>query len=173
MPLRRLVISLLLGWLSLPALADGLYDVELIVFRQGGQVLPASQPAADDWASGATRCGPDTLQAHAPDAQAARLRSAGYQILLHQHWTQPVYGTSSKVAVSSGENSLDLYPVQAVIDLSAPDDLYLDARIWANQFDESGLVSQSEQISQRLRIQPGKLHYLDHASLGALIRINQ
>lgn len=168
-PLRFL--PLLMALLAPTALAERLYEVELIIFRQGSQVLPASQPAAEDWASGANRLGMESQRSTSLDGEVAKLKSsANYQVLLHQAWQQTLRASSERVAFTSGEGSFDQYPVQGVIGLSLAETLELEADIWVNQLDEQGLLLQSERLRQSRRLTPGELTYLDHGSIGALIR---
>lgn len=46
-------LALLLSLAAPAAFAGGPYQVELVVFRQAGDAVPSSQPAPDDWATGA------------------------------------------------------------------------------------------------------------------------
>lgn len=165
------LLPLLLALLAPAALADRLYEVELILFRQASP-LPASQPAPEDWASGATRIGIESLRSTSLDSEASRLNaSQHYQVLLHQAWQQPVQGPATKVAISSGEPSFEQYPAQGVISLTLGDTLDLNVDLWVNQLDEHGLLLQSERLRQESRMKAGELTYLDHGSLGALIRV--
>jgi len=169
-PLRFL--PLLMALLAPTALAERLYEVELILFRQGGQVLPASQPAAEDWASGSDRLGLESQRSTSLDGEAAKLKASGhYQVLLHQAWQRSLRANMERASFTSGEGSFDQYPVQGVIGLSLGETLELDVDIWVNQLDEQGLLLQSERLRQSRRLKAGELTYLDHGSLGALIRV--
>ena len=47
----------------------------------------------------------------------------------------------------------------------------MDADFWVNQFDADGLVTASERIKHSSRLKNGQLTYLDHGSLGLLIKV--
>lgn len=166
-------LPLLLSLLSPLALADRLYEVEIIVFSQGGQPLPASQPAPDDWAAGAQPLGAGSERPLALSSEASRLTPAkGYQVLLHQAWQQTLGSTPVTVAFSNGEASFAHYPVQGTLELKSVRFVDLDARIWVNRFDADGLLTGSEHLHQGARLKNGELTYLDHGSIGALIRVS-
>lgn len=165
-------LPLLLSLLSPLALADRLYEVELIVFRQSAQPLQASQPAPDDWAAGTRPLGAGSERPLALTGEAARLTPAkGYEVLLHQAWQQTLGSVPSSVAFRGGEASFAHYPVQGTLELKAVRFVDLDARIWVNQFDADGLLTGSEQLKQSARLKDGELTYLDHGSIGALVRV--
>ena len=46
-------LLMLLCLMAPQAFADGLFQIEVIVFRQAGEALSSSQPAPDDWSVGA------------------------------------------------------------------------------------------------------------------------
>ena len=78
-------LALMLALLAPSAFADGLYQVELILFRQSGEATPASQPAPDDWANGAQSLASVGERATALNGEAAKLNPGnGYQVLLHR-----------------------------------------------------------------------------------------
>lgn len=169
-PLRFL--PLLMALLAPTALAERLYEVEMIIFRQGSQVLPASQPVAEDWASGSNRLGMESQRSTSLDSQADKLKASGnYQVLLHQAWQQTLRANMEQVSFTQGDGSFDQYPVQGVIGVSLAETLELEADIWVNQLDEQGLLLQSERLRESRRLSPGELTYLDHGSIGALIRV--
>lgn len=47
----------------------------------------------------------------------------------------------------------------------------MDADFWVNQFDADGLATASERIKHSSRLKNGQLTYLDHGSLGLLIKV--
>jgi hypothetical protein len=168
--LPLILLSLLNGS---PAVAAGWYQVEMIVFRQAGETTPAGQTAPDDWAKGAQPIDPTQERATALDSQAEKLNPAnGYQVLLHQAWTQELGSEASSVALHSGNPRFDHYPVEGTLSLVQARYIDLTADLWINKFDESGLLLSSERLKQGSRLQIGKLTYLDHGNLGILIRIN-
>ncbi|MCU9950034.1 peptidoglycan binding protein CsiV [Pseudomonas solani] len=166
-------LALMLALLAPSAFADGLYQVELILFRQSGEATPASQPAPDDWANGAQGLDSVGERATALNGEAAKLNAGnGYQVLLHKAWSQSVGANPSRVAISTGDQQLGHFPVEGTVTLSQV--RYTDVAVdfWVNQFDGSGLLSGSERIKQGTRLKNGELTYLDHSSLGVLIRIS-
>ncbi|PZP22865.1 MULTISPECIES: CsiV family protein [Pseudomonas] len=169
MPLLRL-FPLLLALLAPAAFADGTYQVEVILFRQAPAV-DASQPAPDDWAAGATPLSSEA--ARALDSQAAKLTAGkGYQVLMHKAWQQNIGATPSKVAVSAGSEQLGHFPVEGTLSLSQVRFVDVEADFWVNQFDGQNLIAASEHLKQTSRLKIGELTYLDHSSLGLLVRVS-
>lgn len=168
------LIPLLLCLLAPTAFAEGMYQIELIVFRQAGEALNSSQTAPDDWAMGAT---PTTgsERGTALNAEAAKLSPGnGYEVLLHKAWAQNLSSTPSKVALSTGNEQFGHYPVEGSLSLSEQERLVdLEANLWVNRFDNDGLLSGSERVRQRSRLKLGELTYLDNGSLGLLIKVTQ
>lgn len=156
-----------------PAFAAGLYQVEVIVFRQAGEPIPASQPAPEDWSQGAQPIDASRERSTALNSEAGKLNPAnGYQVLLHKAWSQNLDGNASSVALSSGNEQFGHFPVEGTLRLSQARFIDLEADLWVNQFDDSGLLSSSERIKQGSRLKSGELTYLDHGSLGLLIRVS-
>lgn len=168
---RHLALALLL--LAPAAFAEGLHQVELIVFRQAGEPVPASQVAPDDWAGGAQSLSADNLRGTALNGEAAKLTAAnGYQVLLHQAWQQNLGATPSKVALSDGQEQFGHFPVEGNLSLQQARFIDVDADLWINQFDADGLLIGSERLKQGSRLKTGELTFLDHGSLGLLIKIS-
>jgi hypothetical protein len=168
--LPLILLSLLSG---APAVAANEYQVELIVFRQAGEALPASQTAPNDWAKGAQPIDPTQERVTALGSQAEKLNPAnGYQVLLHQAWAQELGSEASSVALHSGNPRFGHYPIEGTLSLVQARYIDLTVDLWINRFDESGLLISSERLKQGSRLQTGKLSYLDHGNLGILIRIN-
>lgn len=166
-------LTLLLACIAPMAMADGLYQVEVIFFRQAGEVIPASQLAPEDWAVGSQALAAGSERGTALNNEAAKLIPAnGYQVLLHQAWAQTIGATPVKTALTSGNQAFGHYPIEGTLALSADPTINLQANLWINQIDQEGLVTGSEQLKQSIRLQTGKLTYIDHGSLGLLIRVN-
>ncbi|CAD5108822.1 CsiV family protein [Zestomonas carbonaria] len=164
-------LALLLALFAPLALADGQYQVELIIFRQAGDPVPASQPAPDDWASGAQSIA-GSERATALDGAAAKLNpNNGYQVLLHKAWTQNLSSVPSKVAVSTGDQQFGHFPVEGTVSLSQERVAEANLDFWINRFDADGLLTSSERLKQSARLKNGELNYLDHSNLGVLIKI--
>ncbi|PAU66396.1 hypothetical protein BZL41_01965 [Pseudomonas sp. PIC25] len=172
MPALR-YIALLLIFLAPTAFADRLYQVELILFRQAGETIPSSQPAPEDWAAGAQRLGAGSERATALNNEAAKLTPAnGYQVLLHQAWQQMLGATPSKIIVSTGQEQFGHFPVEGTLSMNQNRLVDLEAEFWVNQFDADGVLVGSEYMKQGSRLKNGELTYLDHGSLGLLIRVS-
>lgn len=168
--LPLILLSLLSG---APAVAADWYQVEMIVFRQAGEAVPAGLTAPDDWAKGAQPIEPTQERATALDGQAKKLNPAnGYRVLLHKAWTQELGSETSSVALHTGNPRFGHYPVEGTLSLVQARYIDLTADLWINRFDESGLLISSERLKQGSRLQTGKLTYLDHGNLGVLVRIS-
>lgn len=169
--LLPLILLSLLG--TTPAFAAGLYQVEVIVFRQAGEPIPAGQPAPDDWNRGAAPIDASRERATALNNQASKLVPAnGYRVLLHKAWSQSLDGNGSSVALSTGTEQFGHFPVEGSLTLKQGRFIDLEAELWINQFDEGGLLSSSERLKQGGRLKSGELTFLDHGSLGLLIRVS-
>lgn len=152
--------------------ADDLYRVEMLIFRQSDTSIPAKNPAPDQWA-GHARTANDTQQVTALDAEAGKLiEGNGYQLLFHQAWNQTFGRTPDSVAISAGEEYFGHYPLEGTVTFSRPDQFAdIGLTLWVNQFSSDGFISGSEQLKQRSRLKPNTLTYLDHDSLGVLVRL--
>lgn len=166
-------LALLLSLLSPLVQAAGLYQIEVIVFRQAGQQIPASQLAPDDWAIGSQTLAAGSERGTALNDEAAKLTpNNGYQVLLHQAWSQNLTASPSTVALTAGNQAFGRYPLEGTLSLSEERLIDLGIDLWVNQFDAEGLLTGSERLKQSTRIATGKLTYVDHGSLGLLIRVN-
>lgn len=155
-----------------PAVAESLYQVEVIVFRQNAEQLFTARPAPDDWAQGAQPVSADIERATTLDTEASKLNPGnGYQVLLHKAWAQPISATPGSMALSTGDEQFGHFPVEGTLTLKQDGLIDLDANLWINQFDESGLLNSSELFKHSIRLQNGELTFLDHGSLGMLVRI--
>lgn len=158
---------------STAALAETMYQVEVIVFRQTTQQLAAARPAPDDWAQGALPIDPNQERATSLNNEAGKLTPAnGYNVLLHKAWAQSIGTSPASVALSTGTEQFGHFPVEGTLNLKQDRLIDLDAKLWVNRFDDRGLLSSSELIKHSVRLQSGELTYLDHGSLGLLVRIN-
>ncbi len=165
-------LFLLLCLMAPTAFADGLYQIELIVFRQSGETLSASQPAPDDWAVGAMPIAGNE-RGTALNEEAARLSPGnGYQVLLHKAWAQHLGAVPEKSWLGTGNEQFGHFPVEGIVSLSEQQRLVdLEADFWINRFDNDGLLTGSERVRQKSRLKLGELTYLDNGSLGVLVKI--
>ncbi len=166
-------VALLLSLVAPMAFADGLYQVELIIFRQAGEAIPASQTAPDDWAAGVQGSAADNARGTALNGEAAKLnQNNGYTVLLHQAWQQSMGEAPTKIAVNTGNQQFGHYPVEGTLTLKQARFVDLEADFWLNQFDATGTLTASERLKRTARLKTGELTYLDHTNLGMLIRIS-
>lgn len=184
---NRLLVSPLLAAAllgsSLLAQAEQ-YLVELVVFTQpSAQLVPAAAPG-HDWAERAVMLD-DTVRSdvrsidptrHQLGSDASKLQSSGYQIKLHRAWTQPADDHVS-VALTQGENLAAvnedaLYPVQGLVNLTG-EPLTARVTLWLNHATASMAEPVSERLQTTRRLRLDETHYLDHHSLGALIRVSR
>ncbi|WP_373388598.1 CsiV family protein [Pseudomonas alcaligenes] len=167
-------LLLLLCLLAPQAFADGLFQIEVIVFRQAGEALSSSQPAPDDWAVGASPIAGNE-RGTALNDEAAKLNPGnGYQVLLHKAWAQNLTAAPSKAALSTGDEQFGHFPVEGVVSLSEQQRLVdLEADFWINRFDADGLLTGSERVRQKTRLKLNELTYLDNGGLGVLVKVTQ
>lgn len=171
--LALLPLALLCLLSSTVALAESLYQVEVIVFRQAGEPISAGQLPPDNWAQNALPVDSNNSRSTALNAEAGKLRPAsGYQVLLHQAWSQRLGESSSQVAISTGNQQFGHYPVEGTLSLKAGRLIELESDVWINQFDANGSLSDSERIKQSSRLKNGELTFVDSGSVGLLIRVS-
>ncbi|MFP6849339.1 MAG: CsiV family protein [Pseudomonas sp.] len=170
--LTLLPLILLCTLNSSAALAESLYQVEVIVFRQSVDTISAGQLPPDNWEQDALPVDANNSRSTALNAEADKLNpSSGYQVLLHQAWVQSLGDSSSSVAIHTGDEQFGHYPVEGRISLKDGRLIELESDIWVNQFDANGSLSDSERIKQSSRLKSGELTFVDNGSLGMLIRV--
>ncbi|KAF1056477.1 MAG: hypothetical protein GAK44_00228 [Pseudomonas delhiensis] len=166
-------LLLLLALFAPLGFADDLYQVELILFQQDGDAVYASQPAPDDWAKGAQPLSEDSRRPTAMDAQANKLRTTqGYQVLMHKAWRQSIGDTPVKIALSEGTQQDGHAPVEGTLTLRLQRFVDTQADFWVNRFDNAGFLAQSQHMVQDVSLKNSVLAYLDHPSLGMLIKVS-
>lgn len=166
------LLPLLFALLAPAAFAEGLYQVELILFRQPGDPLPAGQPPAENWAAGAQTLNDTNRRTPSLDKQAAKLsKTNGYKVLLHQAWQQQLGSAPSRMALSIGKEHHGHYPIEGTLALTQGRYLDVTAEFWINRFDNTGFLAGSERLKQTSRISSGQLTFLDHGNLGLLILV--
>lgn len=169
--LLPLILLCLFG--STAALADRLYQVEVIVFRQAATPISAGQLPPENWAQNALPVDASNSRSTALNAEAGKLSPAnGYQVLLHQAWFQNLGNSNSSVAISTGNEQFGHHPVEGRISLREGRLIELESDIWVNQLDASGTINDSERIKQSTRLKSGELTFVDNGSLGMLIRVS-
>jgi hypothetical protein len=171
MPVRWLLLSLALCAPS--AFAEALYRVDLVLFRHASP-LEASKRAPYDWAGGSRALERSTERQPALEHITARLTPAeGYQVLLQRAWEQPVNDNGQAIALHQGQRHFEHYPIQGVLKLRPGRYVQTDVTFWVNRFGDYGQLLASERLTQRVRLVPGRLTYIDHDSLGLLIELKR
>lgn len=167
------LLFVLLSPMATPvAVAEGDFQIEMILFRQAGEPVIAATVAPDDWNAGSQSLSAGNARSTVLNEQAAKLIPAnGYKILLHQAWTQALTASPQSVSLTAGEPSFGHFPLQGTLSIKQQDSNEVLADFWINQFDETGQVVSSERFRQSGSAQTGKLTYIDHGNLGMLIRI--
>ena len=167
--LRPLLVTLLL--IAPSAFADALYQVELIVFRQAEKPVNASQPAPENWAGSARDIAAESERGPALGGETEKLAGKGYQVLLHKAWQQSVGSAPAPLRFGAGQERDGHQPVEGTLDLVQGRQLELNLQAWANRFNPDGFLASSEHLQAQRNLLPGQLTYLDHPSLGVLIRV--
>ena len=183
---KLLSVALLstLACVSLPASAED-YLVEVVFFGQPSAPLVQGTPPDLDWAAeavdleGTARTDVRTIDQtrYRLSNQARKLEQSGYQIYLHQAWSQPL-DNDLVVALHRGQADNGIYPVQGLVRLSQENLTELQVAFWRNR-PAAGLGIQSsssvvsEQLHQTRALRPNEVHYLDHQSLGMLVTIRR
>lgn len=171
--LALLPLALLCLISSTAVLAENLYQVEVIVFRQPVDAISAGQLPPDNWSANARPVDASNSRSTALNNEASKLNPAsGYQVLLHQAWSQSANGANSRVAISTGTEQFGHFPVEGTISLTAGRVVELDSDIWVNQLDASGIITDSERVKQSSRLKSGELTFIDNGSLGLLVRVS-
>ncbi len=181
--MRALTRSLLvlLSLTNLPALAQTLYQVEVVLFSQSGSPLYSAPMPDYRWADDAVWADRDNNADVRPvsepllrmTSEASRLQQNGNTILLHQAWVQPADG-SLQVALASGDPLDEVFPVQALVRLQRDRFIELDATFWRNHINRADRnLAASEHLRDQRRMRLDEVHYLDHQSIGALVRVSR
>lgn len=178
--LQLLALLTLCGWLGLAqAQSQNQYQVELVIFSQPSAQLTRGTEPAYDWADRATKLSQTTRgdvrsldsSRHSLSSEAGKLSAQGYKVVLHKAWTQPD-DKNLVIAIHEGQELDGVYPVQALISLGRERLLEVDITAWINNQTRDGEIV-SERIKQIRRLRLDETHYLDHQSMGMLIRISR
>ena len=102
---------------------------------------------------------------------ALLLAREGYPVLLHQAWQQAADDPPRAVRFAAGTPCDRHAPVEGLLSLRQERHLELELHTWVNRCDADGFLVASERLQHKRRLIPGQLTYLDHPSLGALIRV--
>ncbi|MFN3580863.1 MAG: CsiV family protein [Pseudomonas sp.] len=174
----QLALLLLLTFTAALTQAQSAYQVEVVIFTQPSAQITGGSPPGFNWADQAidldstARSDVRRLDSsrHSLGSDASKLSAQGYQVLLHQAWVQPE-DASLAVAVHEGQEFDSQYPVQALVSLGRERLLEVDVSAWINSETASGVVT--DQLRQKRRLRLNETHYLDHQSMGMLIRVSR
>ncbi|MGC5700552.1 hypothetical protein J4P02_10180 [Pseudomonas sp. NFXW11] len=165
-------LTLLLALVAPMALADDLYQVEMILVRQNAEPPILSRTAPEDWAAGAQHLRPESQRTPALGPIVDKLGASGnYSVLLHRAWQQTLGETPVKVALSDGPEQFGQFPIEGTLALTLGRFTDVQANFWINQIDGNGLVTRSEHLQQQSHTKNGQLNYLDNGHLALLIKI--
>lgn len=156
--------------------------VEVAFFSQPSSRLLPAEPTDPDWADQALVLS-ETANSqvrqidptrHELSDEVNRLTQQGYRLHLHKAWTQPL-GLGNAVAIAGGDTpaaamSEQLQRVQGLVMLDQSRGLEANVAFWLNHTAADGSVV-SEKLSQTRKLRLDETHYLDHPSLGILIRV--
>jgi hypothetical protein len=174
----RASLLALTGWTSL-ALGQETYIVEVVFFSQPAGQVTAAHPPEPDWMANAIDLAstarsdvrPIDSSRHRLDQQSAQLSRQGYRVHFHRAWTQPA-GADLTVAVEEPPVE-GIVPVQGLVSLIQDRQLEVAVNFWRNQAAGGDQRVLSEQLQQRRRLRLDETHYLDHQSLGMLVRVSR
>lgn len=178
--LPLLAFLVLFSWMGLAqAQSQNAYQVEVVIFSQPSAQLTPGTPPSYAWADQATllsetaRSDVRSLDSsrHRLSSDASKLSSQGYKVVLHQAWTQSD-DSNLVVAIHEGQEMGGIYPVQALVRLGRERLLEVDVTAWINNQTQNGEMV-SERLKQIRRLRLDETHYLDHQSMGMLIRISR
>lgn len=172
--MRQFLLGLFVCFtLVLPVQATERYHIELIIFRQAGvEPVTSSRVAPDNWMQNAPQLAPEQFRSSLMSLHTERLiPENGYRILLHRAWQQDASLESSQTALTSGEEIFGHHPIEGVIRLRHDRANEVELDFWINQFQADGNLAKSEQLRQSAVIPYREPGFIDHGSLGALIRI--
>jgi hypothetical protein len=163
MSIRPLILSLLLLASAWPALADDVYQVELLLFQGSGDSRGEVLESAWDENAPARPQPVNRLQAlAAPPAswrlgpQAYTLERRGHPVLYRLAWRQTPGSRSSERWYS-----FDAAGVQGLVRLTRGRFLHIDVDL---------VLADGERVVMRRRMRSDELHYLDHPRVGMLVR---
>ncbi|KAA8706407.1 CsiV family protein [Pseudomonas cannabina] len=166
-------LILLLALVAPTAFADGLYQVEILLFRQNGEPAATRQLVPENWDSGAQKIDSGNERSPALTDLASKLQDSGhYQVLMQSAWQQNIGSEPGKMAVTLGQEKLGHFPIEGTVSLAMARFTDIDAQFWVNQLDPHGVVISSERLKQTARVKNGELTYLDNGNLALLIKVS-
>jgi hypothetical protein len=155
-------LPVILCLLSVPATPQSQptrYEVEVIVFRAGGE-LEAGVPASAE--PGAALQGTSTPVKRLTDT-ASRLRAAGgYRVLAHSAWTQAPAAWNSRRGVSAMQVGLDSAGLQGTVILERGQYLHLGFDLRYREGDREVVLDEVR------RVKVNERNYFDNASIGVI-----
>ena len=189
-PLLTIAIALGLAFLlvTAPGRADSLYQVDMILFATTDPSARTterwpSDPGQPDLA-GATKVG-ESASIAPRDGNLAQVwdgldTSGRYRPLAYFRWRQAA-GSAGRLSTAALESSVHvgkkgLPEVLGTVALSQDNSVQANVDVLFREMGPNDKASGEEAVKgyrlrEQRRLQPGELHYLDHAILGVLIQI--
>ncbi len=92
-------LLLLLTLVAPTAFAEGLYQVEILLFRQNGEPASTRQRVPENWDNGAQKIDSGNERSPALNDLAGKLQGSGnYQVLMQRAWQQSIGTEPGKMA---------------------------------------------------------------------------
>ena len=181
MTATRILLLLLISILfTTPALAVEKYDVELVIFERTSRAAamneswpkdpgkPNTEDATHLTSNGAYARLPNSRRSLISVAKRMRRASGKPVRLTHMIWRQPAVGKLDAIPVHvSGKTRTGVLTGTAKVHVKRYLHIDLDLLLETNNGPEPGLF----RMQAHRRMRSGKLHYIDHPIMGALVRI--
>ncbi|HDZ57555.1 MAG TPA: hypothetical protein ENI17_03890 [Pseudomonas xinjiangensis] len=160
------------------AYAQQAYIVEVVLFSQPGAQIVGARSPEPNWADQAVlldstaRSDVRRIDAsrHQLSDQARQLSGRGYQIVMHKAWTQPADDGLTVAVREESQNGRNA--AQGLVSLSQTAAMEADVSFWINHLTSAETEPVSELLRQTRRLRLGETHYLDHQSMGLLIKVS-
>lgn len=160
--LGMLVVLLLTSMATVPQQSGSRYTIEIVVFRNGGQLgamtegIVTTTTAGDD-------VEPATTATRKLGTAASRLRAtSGFRVLAHTAWTQSPTGFNSRRGVSATRLGLTAAGVTGKVMLERAQYLHLGIDL---TIEDAG---QRYRITEVRRVKADETQYFDHPAVGVL-----
>jgi hypothetical protein len=177
---RTLFLLLTITLFSAPALAVDKYDVELVIFERTSRAAamneswpedpgkPNTEDATHLTSNGAYAKLPNSRRSLISVAKRMRRASGKPVRLTHMIWRQPAVGKLDAIPVYvSGKTRTGVLTGTAKVHVKRYLHIDLDLLLETTNGPEPGLF----RMQAHRRMRSGKLHYIDHPIMGALVRI--
>jgi len=165
------LIAMCFLWSNISSADDFL--VEIILFRNLGQINDNSHIAPEDWAAGADEAVAEPTSASMRNMASKLASSSNYEVLTHQAFKYSFNNLPKSVVFVDGEPNYGRYPIEGKITFSWGAVVQAKFNLWVNEFDSYNLIFKSELIKQTKKMRLDKVYYVDQSNLGALIKVKR